>query len=345
MSSLMEKNKLPGLDGRSKMFLRSNSFQKLCSLAHPMRLKGFKSNKEALKSVFESLIITTRGVLQSVTYRILGFLFLTPFSKLVSGTLESVTKDGRFKTVRLFLRLTLSMIISTDKSECDNGRFDCPTEDEPTSRLVDCVDTAVQTEDRLDSSETEELAAELFFDCEEESQDTVSAKPSTEELRHRLLDNSSQDKVSQNNQLPLRLSVYTCIVGCFVQLSALAYLLNVAASFPPGLVFLIAALGYIGYVMMRITFNQCSPAEPMHTKAPVEPPRKKSTATKGIHPILAAVSKQVSTVLQSKQMMMVPVSNGSRMSRCDIPPRSRSRPSAPRLLCTDDKTISKIKLL
>lgn len=40
MSSLMDKSKLPGLEARSKMFLRSNSFQKLCSLAHPMRLKG-----------------------------------------------------------------------------------------------------------------------------------------------------------------------------------------------------------------------------------------------------------------------------------------------------------------
>lgn len=147
------------------------------------------------------------------------------------------------------------MIISTDKSECDNGRFDCPTEDEPTNRLVDCVDTAVQTEDHSESSETEELAVEQFFDCKEDSHDTASTKPSTEELRHRLLDNSSQDKVSQSSQLPLRLTVYTCIVGCFVQLSALAYLLNVAASFPPGLVFLITALGYIGYVMMRVSHN------------------------------------------------------------------------------------------
>lgn len=31
----MDKGKLP-----TKMFLRSNSFQKLCSLAHPMRLRG-----------------------------------------------------------------------------------------------------------------------------------------------------------------------------------------------------------------------------------------------------------------------------------------------------------------
>uniref|UniRef100_A0A8D8CDN8 (northern house mosquito) hypothetical protein n=1 Tax=Culex pipiens TaxID=7175 RepID=A0A8D8CDN8_CULPI len=111
MSSIMDKGKLP-----TKMFLRSNSFQKLCSLAHPMRLRGFKSNREALKSVFESLIVTTRGVIQSVTYRILCFLFLTPFTKLllsrplqglVDAVVSSSYKDGqdgstnRLNTVRV----------------------------------------------------------------------------------------------------------------------------------------------------------------------------------------------------------------------------------------------------
>lgn len=298
MSSLMDKSKLPGLEARSKMFLRSNSFQKLCSLAHPMRLKGFKSNKEALKSVFESLIVTTRGVLQSVTYRILCFLFLTPFSKLVSEPLASVSQDGRFKTVR-------------------------------------------------------------FFDCREDFNETASVKPSTEELLNRLLD-TSQDATSTSSQLSLRLTVYTCILGCFLQLSALAYLLNEATSIPPGLVFLISSLVYIGYVMMRISFNQCSSmergkTEPMHTKgskasttttstavALVKPPHKKpTTATKGIHPILDAVSKQVASLLQSKKMMMVIPTGSGRLSRCDMAPRSRSRPS---VLSADDKTISKIKL-
>lgn len=360
MSSLMDKSKLPGLEARSKMFLRSNSFQKLCSLAHPMRLKGFKSNKEALKSVFESLIVTTRGVLQSVTYRILCFLFLTPFSKLVSEPLASVSQDGRFKTVRLFLKLTLSMIISTDKSECDNGRFDCPTEDESAQqRLADCVDTGVQTDDPSESSECEDFAEDQFFDCREDFNETASVKPSTEELLNRLLD-TSQDATSTSSQLSLRLTVYTCILGCFLQLSALAYLLNVATSIPPGLVFLISSLVYIGYVMMRISFNQCSSmergkTEPMHTKgskasttttstavALVKPLHKKpTTSTKGIHPILDAVSKQVASLLQSKKMMMVVPTGRGRLSRCDMAPRSRSRPS---VLSADDKTISKIKL-
>lgn len=361
MSSLMDKSKLPsGLEARSKMFLRSNSFQKLCSLAHPMRLKGFKSNKEALKSVFESLIVTTRGVLQSVTYRILCFLFLTPFSKLVSEPLASVSQDGRFKTVRLFLKLTLSMIISTDKAECDNGSFDCPTKDEPISRLVDCVDTGVQTDDPSESSECEEFAEDQFFDCREDYHGTASVKPSTEELLNRLLDTSSDaTRTSKTSKLSLRLTVYTCILGCFVQLLALTYLLNVAASIPPGLVFLISSLVYIGYVMMRISFNQCASVERRKTDtkgskasttttstavALVKPPHKKpTTTTKGIHPILDAVSKQVASLLQSKKMMMVvPTSGaGSRLSRCDMAPRSRSRPS---VLSADDKTISKIKL-
>lgn len=351
------------------MFLRSNSFQKLCSLAHPMRLKGFKSNKEALKSVFESLIVTTRGVFQSVTYRILCFLFLTPFSKLVSEPLGLAVagKDDRFKTVRLFLKLTLSMIISTDKSElkCDNGRFDCSTEDEPVGRMVDCVDAGVQTDPPASSESEDLLAVDQFFDCKEDSHSEVPARPSSEELLHRLREQSplttcSDPEEANRSQLSLRLTVYACILGCFLQLSALAYLLNVATTIPPGLVFLISALGYMGFVMMRITFHEYSSltkrgTDPVHTKvvsttttsmtvALVKTPRKESA--KGIHPILAAVSKQVASILQSKRMMVVPasVSNG-RMSRCDMAPRSRSRPSAPMLISTDDKTISKIKLL
>lgn len=372
----MEKSRLPGLEARSKMFLRSNSFQKLCSLAHPMRLKGFKSNKEALKSVFESLIVTTRGVFQSVTYRILCFLFLTPFSKLVSEPLglaaAAAGKDDRFKTVRLFLKLTLSMIISTDKSElkCDNGRFDCSTEDEPVGRMADCVDAGVQTDPPASSESEDPLAVDHFFDCKEDSHSEVPARPSSEELLHRLREQSplttcSNSEEAKTSQLSLRLTVYACILGCFLQLSALAYLLNVATSIPPGLVFLISALGYMGFVMMRITFHEYSSltkrgTDPVHTKvvpttttttsmtvALVKkgPPRKESA--KGIHPILAAVSKQVASILQSKRMMMVPVpvSSNGRMSRCDMVPRGRSRPSAPMLISTDDKTISKIKLL
>lgn len=366
----MDKSRLPGLEARSKMFLRSNSFQKLCSLAHPMRLKGFKSNKEALKSVFESLIVTTRGVFQSVTYRILCFLFLTPFSKLVSEPLglAAAGKDDRFKTVRLFLKLTLSMIISTDKSElkCDNGRFDCSTEDEPVGRMADCVDAGVQTDPPASSESEDPLAVDQFFDCKEDSHSEVPARPSSEELLHRLREQSplttcSDPEEANRSQLSLRLTVYACILGCFLQLSALAYLLNVATSIPPGLVFLISALGYMGFVMMRITFHEHSSltkrgTDPVHTKVVSttttsmtvalvkKGPRKESA--KGIHPILAAVSKQVASILQSKRMMMVPVPvSNDRMSRCDMAPRSRSRPSAPMLISTGDKTISKIKLL
>lgn len=351
MSSIMEK--------RSKMFLRSNSFQKLCSLAHPMRLKGFKSNKEALKSVFESLIVTTRGVIQSVTYSILCFLFLTPFSKLIREPLAAVEKDGRFQTVRLFLKLTLSMIISNDKSvvKCDNGRFDCSIHDEPmVDRLVECVDAGVQTDP--ESSDSEEPSVDQFFDCEEDA----PVKPSTDELLHRFMERSPScsppDTSPTSPQLSLKLSVYACILGCFVQLLGLVYLLNVATNIPPGLVFLILSVVYMGYVMMRITFNQCLPpkqgTDPVHKKAsttktatatmvaPLKPPSgESSTKAKGIQPILTAVRKQVSSLLQTKKMMlMAPPSNGSRKSRADMLPRSRSRT----MLSAEDKTISKIKL-
>lgn len=352
----MDKSKLPVPESRSKMFLRSNSFQKLCSLAHPMRLKGFKSNREALKSVFESLIVTTRGVFQSATYRILCFLFLTPFSKLVSEPLAAAVstdgKDGRLSTVRLILKLTLSMIVSTDKpeEESDNDRLDRLSADESAEQSAKCVETAVQTELPKVTEPAETL--EQFFDCKEDSSATPS-KPSTQELYLRLLEssppsgsnNSSSSTQSRSKQFSLQVIVYSCVLCCFVQLSVLTYLLSGATRIPPGLVFLISSVAYIGFVMMRIVFSQCSPkgtdlvsTKPTSTAiALVKVNRKAPTRPKGIHPLLAAVSKQVASVMQNGKMM-----ESARMSRCNMVPRSRSRTTVPPML--DDKTISKVKL-
>lgn len=346
MSSIMQQDKIP-TESRSKMFLRSNSFQKLCSLAHPMRLKGFKSNKEALKSVFESLIVTTRGVIQSVTYRILCFLFLTPFTRLLSRPLSLVAgKDGKFSTVRLILKLTLSMIISTDKAkeECDNV-VDLPEPEEEVPTQTKCVDTGVQTE----VSEPEQ-----FFDCRNE----FMSKASVRELRNRLLEKSRPSVTQasgQRKRFPFSLMVYGSVLCCFVQLSALAYLLNVAAKVPPGLIFLILALGYIGYVMMRIFFDEYSSnrtdlSKPSAATTTTTTTTTTSTAmavarrapvpmaapSKGTHPLLAAVGKQIASLLQNNKL--VPI-NGS-------PRRSRSAASRNRvLLCADNKTISKMKIL
>uniref|UniRef100_A0A8D8HWB3 (northern house mosquito) hypothetical protein n=2 Tax=Culex pipiens TaxID=7175 RepID=A0A8D8HWB3_CULPI len=380
MSSIMDKGKLP-----TKMFLRSNSFQKLCSLAHPMRLRGFKSNREALKSVFESLIVTTRGVIQSVTYRILCFLFLTPFTKLllsrplqglVDAVVSSSYKDGqdgstnRLNTVRLILKLTLSMIVSTDKSpdvRCDNElklsedvNDDEVTPNQDATRKPECPrtttlsDTAVQTEPEPDPE---------FFDCREP---TESSPQPTLTKTCRFLESSSIQQIPQRRPPPSRLvaaTFYGCVLCCVAQLSALVYMLSGdAVRFPPGLIFLILALAYIGFVMTRIFASSQSggadrrkmaaakkKAEAGGTsKALVPVPegairKQQQNHPKGLHPILAAVSKRiVATLLQYQQpqkgsILQVSPAPTSRMSRS----ATRTR----MLLCTDDKTISKAKIL
>lgn len=360
MSSIMDKGKLP-----AKMFLRSNSFQKLCSLAHPMRLRGFKSNREALKSVFESLIVTTRGVIQSVTYRILCFLFLTPFTKLVGRPLQGIvaavatTKDGdskdRLNTVRLILKLTLSMIVSTDKptdASCDNEAklsedvdldvVDSKEEADPRTATV--TDSAVQTD--LDPEPEPE-----YFDCKEPTEPRPRAC--------RFLESTTLQR-PRRTPAPTRLAlsaVYGCVLGCALQLSTLVYLLcGDAVRFPPGLIFLISALAYIGFVMMRIfttsptSDDRRKMATPANKKTdrdavggttskalvPVPEGAVTKYQPKGLHPILAAVSKRiVATLLQFQQPQKSIPSDRPRMSR------SRSR----MLLCADDKTISKVKIL
>lgn len=377
----MDKGKLP-----TKMFLRSNSFQKLCSLAHPMRLRGFKSNREALKSVFESLIVTTRGVIQSVTYRILCFLFLTPFTKLllsrplqglVDAVVSSSYKDGkdgqdgstsRLNTVRLILKLTLSMIVSTDKSpdvRCDNELklSEDVNDDEVTPnqnatpkpgcpRTTTRSDTAVQTEPEPEPE---------FFDCREPTE----PQP-TQTKTSRFLESSSIQRRLERRPPPSRLvaaTFYGCVLCCVAQLSALVYMLSGdAVRFPPGLIFLILALAYIGFVMTRIfTSSQSADGRKMAaakkkaevggtSKALVPVPegaiRKQQHHPKGLHPILAAVSKRiVATLLQYQQPQKGSGSILTQASPAPTPRMSRSATRTRMLLCADDKTISKVKIL
>ncbi|XP_055607525.1 uncharacterized protein LOC129755181 [Uranotaenia lowii] len=381
MSSIMPNDKVLGGESRSKMFLRSNSFQKLCSLAHPMRLRGFKSNREALKSVFESLIVTTRGVIQTVTYRILCFLVLTPFTRLVTrpAIARLVDRDGNFRTLRLILKLTLSMIISTDKESeakleeelqhdaslntdfTDNRTtHDCNTETQTQdSRLVD---TAVQTEDPP-------TPPEQFFDCKEPEATPAQQKAPRHgwELQ-RLGSRFPEDPAARNRQRKkngrrreryfssLALVVYGALMLFVGQLSALAYLLNVATVIPAGMVFLILAVGYMGFVLMRILFQESRKADPSRQKtspqfattttttttttvAVVPKVATKVPKTKGLHPILVAIGKQLASIGQQSNR-----GSAGRMSRISNVPSSPGSRS-PRLLCDDSKTISKMKIL
>ncbi|EDS35778.1 conserved hypothetical protein [Culex quinquefasciatus] len=338
MSSIMDKGKLP-----TKMFLRSNSFQKLCSLAHPMRLRGFKSNREALKSVFESLIVTTRGVIQSVTYRILCFLFLTPFTKL----LLSRPLQGLVDAV-LILKLTLSMIVSTDKSpdvRCDNelklSEDVNVTPNQDATRKPECPrtttrsDTAVQTEPEPEPE---------FFDCREPTE----PQP-TQTKTCRFLESSSIQRRLERRPPPSRLvaaTFYGCVLCCVAQLSALVYMLSGdAVRFPPGLIFLILALAYIGFVMTRKKAEAGGTSKAL-VPVPEGAIRKQQHHPKGLHPILAAVSKRiVATLLQYQQPQKGSGSILTQVSPAPTPRMSRSATRTRMLLCADDKTISKVKIL
>lgn len=386
----MDRSKLP-----TKMFLRSNSFQKLCSLAHPMRLRGFKSNREALKSVFESLIVTTRGVIQSVTYRILCFLFLTPFTKLLllsrplQGLVDAVAaasssngaagQDGdgasstgnRLNTVRLILKLTLSMIVSTDKQnpQPEDVRFDnelrlseedstsptsttLKTPECPTHRTEPSVaEMAVQTDDPIIEPEPE------FFDCKE-----PPAARSCKFLESSLLLlPRPRPPRRSGRRLAATAAVYGCVLCCAVQLSALVYLLSGdAVRFPPGLIFLILALAYIGFIMTRIFTSSASTDSDIRLKLATKKKTDQEGTSKalvvatvpegairkrdhhhpkgGLHPVLAAVSKRIlATLLQFQQP--------HEKTSSPTPRQSRSATRTRMLLCSDDKTISKVKIL
>lgn len=377
MSSIMDKSKLP-----TKMFLRSNSFQKLCSLAHPMRLRGFKSNREALKSVFESLIVTTRGVIQSVTHRILCLLFLTPFTKLLllsrplQGLVDAVatasSKDGRLNTVRLILKLTLSTIVSTDKKpQSADVRFDNElrlSEDDSTSPTGTTTTTPNAPEcprNHRPEPSVAEMAVQTdpepepepeFFDCKEPPAERLK---SCQFLESTLLPKRTPRR--RSGQLAAA-AVYGCVLCCAVQLSALVYLLSGdAVRFPPGLIFLMFSLAYIGFVMTRIFTCSTSDESDIRSKlatkkkseqdiqggtskalvvatVPEGAIRKLGNPKGGLHPILAAVSKRIlATLLQFQQP--------HEKTSSPTPRQSRSATRTRMLLCADDKTISKVKIL
>lgn len=143
------------------------------------------------------------------------------------------------------------MIVSTDSSpdvRCDNelklsedvnDDVAIINQDEPECPRATHSDTAVQTEPEPEPE---------FFDCKEPTE-PQPAKSKT----CRFLESSSQRRP------PSRLvaaTVYGCVLCCAVQLSALVYMLSGdAVRFPPGLIFLILALAYIGFVMTRVSQN------------------------------------------------------------------------------------------
>ncbi|XP_055619804.1 uncharacterized protein LOC129764601 [Toxorhynchites rutilus septentrionalis] len=339
MSSVMEMSKMPTESSRSKMFLRSNSFQKLCSLAHPMRLKGFKSNKEALRSVFEALVVTTRGVIQTVTYRVLCVLFLTPFTRLVSRPLSLVSgEDGKINTVRLFLKLTLSAIITTDRAAKvifnDGSSKDPLVDDETFEEPSKPADAAVQTETTVDKPD---VPLEEFFACNDIS------SSSTQERGRRFHDSwphsttTAQEDAAKQSSVSFYLMVHGCVLFCFGQLSALVYLLTMAPRIPPGLIFLILAFGCIGYVMTRIFLFEVTAKKKTNPAKPSSRPLVKRKST-GIHLVLQAANKQLASLMRGSQFDTInnqgsPSMNqsGARWNRM--------------LLCDDNKTISKMKIL
>lgn len=165
--------------------------------------------------------------------------------------------------LQLILKLTLSMIVSTDKSpdvRCDNElklsedvNDDEVTPNQDATRKPECPrtttlsDTAVQTEPEPDPE---------FFDCREP---TESSPQPTLTKTCRFLESSSIQQIPQRRPPPSRLvaaTFYGCVLCCVAQLSALVYMLSGdAVRFPPGLIFLILALAYIGFVMTRVSQN------------------------------------------------------------------------------------------
>lgn len=156
---------------------------------------------------------------------------------------------------QLFLKLTLSMIITTDKATkviFGEGKKDPLVDDETFEDPIKFVDSAVQTETTLDKPD---VPLEEFFDCK----DSSAVRTSTQELGNKFRDSchsfTAQD-VAQQKSIPFCLMVHGCVLFCFGQLSALVYLLNMAPQIPPGLIFLILAFGCIGYVMTRVSQNR-----------------------------------------------------------------------------------------
>lgn len=163
--------------------------------------------------------------------------------------------------LQLILKLTLSMIVSTDKSpdvRCDNElklsedvNDDEATPNQDATRKPECPrtttlsDTAVQTEPEPEPE---------FFDCREPTE----PQP-TQTKTCRFLESSSIQRRLERRPPPSRLvaaTFYGCVLCCVAQLSALVYMLSGdAVRFPPGLIFLILALAYIGFVMTRVSQN------------------------------------------------------------------------------------------
>lgn len=340
MSSMGEKSQI--MEKRS-FFLRTGSFEKIkCSAKYPFRLAGIKLSKAALIELVDDIIVKARILSQ----RAFLIIFIAIF-KMVSVSLSLVV-DASANTLLAKQNICDNKDIDTKKGfyqrlqeklqklQKYKSRLDSLKKDDlfisssniiqhhSTPKIQKINSINVQEKIQINNinknddvttklSEFHDEITKLRNNCLSEL--SLSASSSTSSLSSISSFTSSLNgkKLQRICLFPI---VYGSIVFMYLQLLFLAIALN-TSSIPPGLIFLIGSLLFVGFITFKVFF--------------IEKFRKID---------LKAISRQQIKLQQSMELRktveaLEELDNNKRQSRNRLK----------RVLDLNSKTLSKIKLL
>lgn len=230
MSSLVEKSETPirkpTLEKRN-FFLRSSSIQKIkCSATYPFRIAGSKLSREAIKQLLESLIVKARLVSQKAliiiyiaTLRVIGAI--SPLSSSIlayDDVCDKLKETGKQLT---FIERLLFHLMKLHIHKVEHQR--------------------------KQGEESEKVIAPAVGSKLEQ---TPEATPVPESNINKRLLLSERTEPKKRNLMFIGL-VFTSATLIYVQFLALVFVLNTAPT-PPGLIFMVAGLSFIGYLAFKV---------------------------------------------------------------------------------------------
>lgn len=248
-------------------FVRATSLEKIrCSAYYSLQLAGSILSKETLMQLLAVLMIKARNFLQKALI-ILSFPALKMGSAMVLLWIDAFTKftgmDVVFekkiasgpniepeKTYTLKVQKKKSLRSSKKACLCSS-----PTDGDNKTTHTESEQDEEHSGTRTPSPEPLPTVPEI--EKPEELHPLLKERLSMSNLSksnsERSLLTDSNTSLSGRHNFGLVVIVYGCATLVYLQLMFLAAFLHTAST-PPGLVFLVSSLGYIGYIVYKICF-------------------------------------------------------------------------------------------
>lgn len=228
--------------GRRGFLLKRDSLQKIkCSAVYPLQLAGHKLNRDALKQLFETLIIKARTlsqkallVLMLVTLKFVGAVILIWVKVPAKNPSDDVC--DKKKKVEALLSFHERLVSKAQKLQRHTKTKTDMKQFEINFAQNQKVQQEIPNECEITATSTSALTVQPITKGEE-----IKAAKAT-------LTHTVQQKL-------FKICVYCGALFAYLQLFILTVALN-TASIPPGLVFMISSLLLIAFIVFKVFFKE-----------------------------------------------------------------------------------------